>query len=452
MPTLMAPSFAKLRRSSTVQVMALTALGMALALAVTILIAARFGATALTDALFVALLLPRLLSNVCRDATKFSLVTVLLRIESADVGGPAAMCRLVTRVLNLFLMVGLALMAVGFVAAPPIVALIGPGLEAPDRAAAVTLFRLCLPMLFFGLGSAVLEVLLNSQRLFAAAALRNAAAPAVVIVVLALTWNSTHTERWVAVGFSGGAAVFFFWLAARARAALGWRYRVTDLPDAETWRILRRDVGLPLTGFTVRQSSRVAERAFATLTGAGGVAYFSFAYQLLAAVQNLVGASIAMTGQPRLTAHDIAGDRAQFFGLLRRRVGVTLAFAAPLAVVVMAMNRPIVALLYGRGSFDAEAVDATARVLLWLGPAIVFYCLIPVLTSALYARQRVGAVLANMCAMAAINIVGAWVGYRFMGLTGIALAATITSAVSVINLTCLLALHRGAWAEAGGAT
>ena len=448
MPGHMGVNLGKLRRSSTLRVMFLTALGMALGLAVTILIAARFGATALTDALFIALLIPRMLGNVARDATKFSLITVLLHAEKRD--GLDAMRELTTRVLNLFLLLGLALVVIGFAAAPPIIALIGPGLDDAGRATAVTLFRWCLPMLMFALGSAVLEVLLNSQRQFAAAALRNAAAPAVVIALMVASWKSSHTAWWVAVGYSAGAAVFFLWLAARARATLAWRYRVRDMPDGNTWRVLRRDVGLPLTGFTVRQSSRIVERSFASLTGAGGVAHYSFAYQLLAAIQNLVGTSVALTGQPRLTEHDLAGDRVMFFRLLRRRVGITLLFSAPMAVVLMALHKPIVAALFGWGSFDAEAVEATARVLLWLGPAIIFYCLIPVLTSALYAQQRVGAVLANMCLMAAINIVGAWFGYRCMGLTGIALAATITSAVSVANLTFLLVLKRSPAPTSGG--
>ena len=66
---------------------------------------------------------------------------------------------------------------------------------------------------------------------------------------------------------------------------------------------------------------------------------------------------------------------------------------------------------------------ASAAVLFVLGPAVILYCLAPVLTSALYAQKRYGEVLYNMCLAAAANVVLAFALFHWLGLTGIAWAA-----------------------------
>ncbi|MEP0763579.1 MAG: hypothetical protein HRF48_12665, partial [Chloroflexota bacterium] len=71
----------KKARRHTPQVMALTGVGMGLTLLTEVLIASRLGARGLTDALILALSMPRLLANVGREATKFSLLTVFVHVD-----------------------------------------------------------------------------------------------------------------------------------------------------------------------------------------------------------------------------------------------------------------------------------------------------------------------------------------------------------------------------------
>lgn len=427
----------KLWRSSTQRVMSLGAAGMVLALLADVLIVRRFGFTATTDAIVIALTLPRLIGTVGRDATKFSLMTVFIQVRKEE--GDAAFADLGARVLNLFMGIGLVLTLAGLVLAGPIVRVIGLGLPPQGQALSATMLRLASGIALFALGSAVLEVMLNSHKHFTVTALRNAAAPIVVIAVTLATWRLEQAAYWIAGSYTLGYALFFALLVVNAAGKLGFAPNPARLPDQATFHKLRGTIGYPLTGFGVRQMARVAERTIASFGPTGSVTAYYCAYRLLAAIQNIVGVSVALTGQPKLTEHDLAGESGRFYAALRRRVRAILLMSVPAAVLLMLLSRPIIALLYGRGGMEPQGLEAASAVLFVLGPAVVFYCLTPVLNSALYAQKRYGAVLYNMCLASGTNVVLAFVLFKWLGLIGVAWAASLAAVLSVLNLIWVLA-------------
>ena len=425
----------RLWRSSTQRVMSLGALGMALALLADVLVVRRFGFGHTTDALVIALTLPRLIGTVGRDATKFSLMTVFIHEHKQQ--GDQAFVDLGKRVFTLFAGLGLLLTLLGLVFAGPIVALIGYGLEPQGRALSATLLRLASGIALFALSSAVLEVMLNSKKHFTITALRNAITPCIVIAVTLLTWRNDRAPYWIAGAFTIGYALYglLLWISAIRR--LHFLPIPLHPPNKGIFEKLRGTIGYPLTGFGVRQAARVAERTIASMGPTGSVAAYYYAYRLLAALQNLVGVSVALTGQPKLTEHDLAGEHAHFTRALRKRIGLILMISIPAAAMLMLFCTTIIDLLYNRDGMDRAGLDASASVLFILGPAVIFYCLTPVLNSALYAQKRYGAVLYNMCLAAGSNVLLALVLFKWLGLTGVAWAATFAAVISVMNLLWL---------------
>jgi len=317
------------------------------------------------------------------------------------------------------------------------VSVIGFGLEADGRALSAQLLMLLSGVVLFASGSAVLEVMLNSRRHFTVTALRNAVAPCVVIVVMLVTWENERAPYWIAGAFTAGYGLYFLMLAVSAFRRLGFGPGSMRWPTGRTLALLRSTVSYPLSGFGIRQLARVAERSIASMGQEGSVAAYYYAYRLLAAIQNIVGVSVALTGQPKLTEHDLAGERSHFIQTLRKRIGLILVISAPAAVALMLLSRPIIELLYSRKGMDSAGLDASASVLFILGPAVIFYCLTPVLNSALYAQKRYRAVLYNMCLAAGSNVLLAFVLFKWLGLTGVAWAATIAAVLSVMDLLWL---------------
>ncbi len=423
---------AKLWRSATQRVMSLVAAGMVLALLADVLIVRRFDFSAVADALIIALRLPRLIGTVGRDATKFSLMSVFITVEKEQ--GGEAFLDFGTRVFNLFLGIGFVLTCVGLVLAGPITMLAGWGLEPEDQALSATLLQLMSLVVLFAMGSAVLEVMLNSHKLFTVTALRNAITPGVVILAVILTWHNDRAPYWIAAAFTLGYALYFVLLLANAMVRFGFKPNIFHLPQRETFTQLRGTIAYPLAGFGVRQASRVVEYAIASLGPAGSVTAYYCAYRLLAAIQNIIGVSVALTGMPKLTEQDLAGDWKQFKRSIYQRLLLILGLTLPAAVIMMLLSSFIIDTLYGGKGKDPAGLVASAAVLFVLGPATIFYCSLPVLTSALYARKRFGAVLGNMCFAAFANVILAYVLFIWLGLTGVAWAAVATAILSMLNL------------------
>lgn len=426
----------RLWQSRTQRVMSITSAGMVVALLADVLIAVRLGAHGLTDALFIALALPRLLGNVGREATKFSLMTVFIHVDQGR--GEVALREFAPRVLNLFLVIGLVVVVAAEFAAEPVVWLFGPGLDAQAKAQAAWLLRLCVPMGFFALGSAVLEVALNSRKQFTVTAWRNTIAPLVVVLVILGAWGAEQPAGWIAIGHTAGYALLFGLMLMQSHRHLGFGLNLRQWPGRATLRELRGTVSYPLLGFGVRQGARVAERAIASFAPAGAVTAYYLAFRLVSSAQNLVGVSIALTGQPKLTEHSLAGRTAAFNRVLWRRVAMALAVSVPAAGLLALLHVQVVDLLFGHGRFSADAVAVTGRVVLVLAAGLPLLCLIPVLNSALYAGKRFGAVLYNMVLAAAVNVTLSWLFFQWMGLPGIALGGVAASAVAVLNVTALL--------------
>ena len=249
-----------------------------------------------------------------------------------------------------------------------------------------------------------------------------------------MTWRDDRAPYWIAGAFTLGYALYFFMLLFNTVIKLGFKPNLVHWPDRVTFTKLRGTIAYPLAGFGVRQVARVVEYAIASLGPAGSVTAYYCAYRLLAAIQNIVGVSVALTGMPKLTEQDLAGDRQQFKQSIRQRLLLILGLTVPIAVMLMLLSTYIIGFLYGGKGKDPAGLEASAAVLFVLGPATIFYCSIPVLTSALYARKRFGAVLGNMCFAAVCNVLLAYVLFNWLGLTGVAWAAMTAALLSMLNL------------------
>jgi len=422
--------------SATQRVMTVTALGMLMSLVVDVLIAVRLGTGPMADALIVGLSFPLFIDTVMREGTKFSLLTLF--VQKDNTLSEDEYHDFVSGLLNLFLVVGLGLTALGWLLAPEVVAMVGPGLALEGKVQASLFLRLGVPLTLFALASNVLGVLLNSRQYFVHAAARNVVASTVVVVVIGLAWRSPRIPVWIAAAYTLGYSAFFSLLLWFSVVRIGFLPDWRAWPDRVAFRQLWWTIVYPVLGFSMRHGSRLVERMLASLVTSGGVSAYYFAFRLISAMQSLVGVSIAITGQPRLVQHDLAGHRDEFSHALRRRVAYAVLVSLPVAIGILLFHDQIVRLVYGRGAFGAASVYMTGQILLYLGGGLVFLCVIPVLISGLYAQRRYVWVFFNMAFAAVLNVLLAWWLFRVWQLVGIAVAVTGSALISVIILVLLL--------------
>ncbi|MCC0176450.1 hypothetical protein I4641_05590 [Waterburya agarophytonicola K14] len=424
----------KIWQSSTKKVMILTCFGMMFGFLMDLLLAARLGVNEATDAYIVAISLPILIDTVTREGTQSSMTPLLVE-QKANLQ-PDEFHNFTSRLFNLGIAIGIFLTLVIEILAPLIVMFIAPGLSAGGKAEALSILRLCAPLILFTPCITVMSVLLNSQKRFGMVALRNAIAPATVVLFMLLAWRQTNTTSWMALGYLTGFAFFFTILFVEVRKT-GFRHQWTQWISRDDLKTIYQAVSLPTLGFVLRQSLRLIERSLASIAAVGGVASYYFALRIFSAIQTLIGSSIATTGLPTITEYILAGQKYKLITFLRRKITKIFLVTFPIVLTVLFFNKPLVALVYGRGVFDGNAVEQTAQVFLWLGLGLSIDCIIPILQSTLYANKRYELVFNNMVISTIANVALAYILANLIGLIGLAIAVLISNIITIVNLIYL---------------
>ena len=430
-------------RFKTFWVMVITCAGMGLGLLVRVLlIPKRFGFSDTADALITALTVVFVVDTIVREGAKFSLVPLFVTREKEM--PRAAYQHFTNSLLFVLISIGFGIFILIELFAP----WIAGGLFARstvDIQSGTTLLRLCAPMLVFGCGSTVLGAFLNSQQRFKTVALRNTLPAGTAAVVFLVLWNTENLENWIAVAYTGGFAAYFVWLCIGTYRT-GHRYALTDI-SIETLRSLKNTVTLPTLGFATRQlTNRVfVEIYLVSQLGDGAITRYKSAFQIFSALQTLIGISIATTGLPDMATDEAAKDKKKLGRTLNRNVRTAISIGIPVTLILLIFHGKISWILYGRDTTDQASIELIGQLLFWLSAGLIFSCLIPVLNAGLYAQQAYKHIFANMVMMAFLNCVAAYGLIEMRGLTGVALAVSLTALLAVGNLTRLLRKTEVSW-------
>ena len=391
-----------LRAAATVS--GLTLLSRITGLARENLTAAIFGASAFTDAFFVAFRLPNLLRRLFAEGA-FSQAFVPILAESrahaearggADPQAALAETRtLVDRIATSLFWTLVAVSLVGVLASPALVWLIASGLrEQPEVfAAAVTMTRWMFPYILFASLIALSAGILNTWKRFAV--------PAFTPVMLNLCFigAALGLSRYfdppiyaLAAGVVlGGIAQLAIQVPALRRIGMLPRIRLNlreALADPHTRRVLKL-MAPAVLAVSVAQISLVINTHIASRLAPGSVSWISYGDRLMEFPTALLGVALGTVLLPTLARARGRGDDRAYSELLDWGLRVCVLLALPCMVGLALMSEPLTALLFHYGRFDAHDVEMTRRAVSGYSIGLIGLIAIKVLAPGFYAQQDV---------------------------------------------------------------
>ncbi len=419
------------------------------------MIAAAFGASALTDAFNVAFRIPNLLRRLFAEGA-FSQAFVPLLADCRAREGEAATRRLVDAVATVLVWVLLAVSILGVLAAPALVWVMAQGLQkSGGYDIAVALTRWMFPYIFFMSLVALSAGVLNTWKRFAV--------PAATPVLLNLSFIAAaallapRMAAWgiepifaLAVGVMvGGVLQLAVQLPALAR--IGMLPRIGFGPAAlrAAWahpglsRVLRQ-MAPAVLGVSVAQISLVINTQIASQLGAGAVSWLSYADRLMEFPTALLGVALGVVLLPQLSSTQAEGDAERYAALLDWGLRLVLLLALPCAIALLVFPQALVAVLYHRGAFGAHDVAQTVTALMGYGAGLMGLIALKVLAPGFYAkgdiRTPVKIAIVVLLLTQAMNLL-------FVPLFGHAGLALAIGCGALVNAGWLLAgLHRrGSW-------
>jgi len=358
------------------------------------LMATIFGASALTDAFFVAFRLPNLLRRMFAEGA-FSQAFVPILAAARERGDEGAMRGLVDHVATVLFWALVAVSAAGVIAAPVLVWAMASGLAAEPGAfdAAVVMTRWMFPYILLISMVALASGVLNTWRHFAV--------PAFTPVLLNLSFIaaalllSPYFDPPVyalAVGVVlGGIAQLALQLPALMRIGMlpriGFNARLA-LADPQVRRILRQ-MGPAVLAVSVAQISLIINTHIASRLGPGSVSWVSFGDRLMEFPTALLGVALGTVLLPSLSRAAAAGRDEEYSALLDWGLRLTALLALPCMVGLGLMAEPLTALLFHYGRFDAQDLEMTRRAVLAYSVGLVGLIAVKILAPGFYGRQDV---------------------------------------------------------------
>jgi putative peptidoglycan lipid II flippase len=407
-----------------------------------IVLAAALGAGGLMDAFSVALRLPNHFRAIFGEgAFNQAYVPAYARIRTK--GGDAAASLFSNRVFTLMLIVQVALLALALPGMPWLIRALAPGF-ADDPARfdlAVALTRITFPYLLFVTLVTLLSGNLNAVDRFAAAA----AAPILLnicmvgaLAVAVLFPNAAYAAAW-GVALAGLLEWLLLVVAAR-RAGVAVALSRPRL-DPEVRRFLKA-LGPAVIGSAGVQIALFADTIIASLLPEGGYSSLYYAERLYQLPIGVIAIGVGTVLLPTMSRLIAAGSTDVAHTTQNRAMALTVLLAAPCVAAFLAMPDLIVATLFERGAFTAEASRAAGDVLRAYALGLPAILLIRGAIASFHARGDTMTPVKISLAAIAFNVLLKILLWQRFGAPGLALATAAGAWVNLIGLH-VAALRRG---------
>jgi putative peptidoglycan lipid II flippase len=366
-----------------------------------LLIAALFGASALTDAFNVAFRIPNLFRRLFAEGA-FSQAFVPVLAASRAQHGDETTREVINSVATALAWSVLLLSIVGVLVAPWLVWALASGLQQDARGygAAVQMTRWMFPYIAFMSLVALSAGILNTWKRFAVPA----ATPVLLnISVIAAAWGLAPwlSARGIEAVYAlpvgvmlGGVLQLGVQIPALRRLGLLPRLALTPSNIRRAWtnpatRNILRLMAPALLGVGVAQISLLINTQIASHLAPGSVSWLTYADRLMEFPTAMLGVALGVVLMPQLAAARATGDTARYAAMLDWGLRLVLLLALPCAAALLVFSQPLVSVLYHYGAFTDRDVQQTTLSLTGYGVGLLGLVAIKVLAPGYYASQDI---------------------------------------------------------------
>ncbi len=427
-----------------------------------------FGTGPARDAFIVAFRIPNLLRDLFAEgALSVAFVKVFTEYQ-VNVSEKEAW-RLAALVFNLLAVVLSAIVLIGILFSPFIVAFIGKDFSPEKAELAVWLTRIMFPFIMFVSLSAVAMGVLNTKGNFAIPASASTAFNIISITaglgfayfLSGGEWETAEKftipkppEQWAITGMAigtlfGGLAQFAIQIPSLYR--VGFRFKpLLSITDKGVKRVMR------LMGPAVIATSAVQIKVLVDsmiVSGDdGAMAILGYAFRLMQFPIGVFGVAIGVAALPTLAKLGSENNIEKFRSTLSNSVGLVFLLTVPSACGLIVLGEPIIRLIYERGAFDANSTDAVTLALAAYSLGLAGYAAIKVLSPAFFALEDAKTPMYVSVASIAVHVALSFTLFNYFktvgvtpetplgyGFAGVALA---TATVATINFFALIILMR----------
>ncbi len=209
-------------------------------------------------------------------------------------------------------------------------------------------------------------------------------------------------------------------------------------------REVGRLMGPRLLGVAVVQLNFVVNVIIASGLAEGSLSAIKSAWQVMTMPQVVIAQAIAIAALPTFSAQAARGATGEMRSSLAATLRGVVFLSLPASLGLILLRRPLVALLFQRGAFDAHSTDLVAWALLWYAAGLIGHNVVEILSRAFYALHDTKTPVFVGAAAMTLNVVFSFAfaaGFARLGWMphgGLALANSLATALEMTALFILM--------------
>lgn len=401
-----------------------------------VVIAQYFGATGATDAYQATYPVLSGLGMAVAAAVSAGFIPVLNNYLVSDDRENAS--KVANTLLNLLFLVLLLIVAVGLfgLSAPDLVEIFAPGFKGESVQMTAGLIRILFPSLIFVSVMGIASGFLNSRQHFLFPALGPIVTSLCIIGSAVFLDESLGIQR-LALGTVVGFALQFL-IQLPVMYKKGFRYRF-DLALFHPGVVKVLKLMLPvLVASMAPPLILLVERRLASGLDTGSISALTYAFRLMQLPQGLFVMAVSVPLFPALASLAAQKDFERLKQTMVKGIGVLSAVMIPATAGLIALDEPIVRLLFERGAFEAKDTVPTAYALAFYSLALAPLAIRDIFRRGFYSLQDTVTTVKVTIFGFVLNVILDFILIKVMGIGGLALGSAISVTAEVLVLYFLL--------------
>ncbi|KUG21915.1 putative peptidoglycan lipid ii flippase murj [hydrocarbon metagenome] len=403
-------------------------------------IAAFFGASWMTDAFWIAFRIPNMLRRLLGEGSlTISFVPVFTEYLEKKSGKEAI--ELAQNVFTILSIILAFLSVLGILISPIIVGIFAPGFIADPHKFSLTVFlnQMMFPYIFFISLVALCMGILNSFRHFTAPALSPVMLN-IAMIAAAFFLRPFFAEPITALAVGvliGGVLQLAMQWPFLMKYGFKFKFRF-NLHHPGIRQIGQLILPAIFSAGVSTINVLVTGMILASMLPSGSVTYLFYADRIMELPLGIFAIAIGTAALPSFSKHVAAGQMDDLKSSISFSLRLILFLTIPAMVALMALNLPIISVLFQRGAFDARAAQLTGQALFCYSLGLWAVSVLRVFISSFFALQDSKWPLKAAIVVLIVNVVASVALMNPLKHNGIALGLSISSIVHVLVLAYVL--------------
>ena len=382
-----------------------------------------FGASSLTDAYIVAFSIPTIIFGIIGSGILNGYIPIYNQIKENSNDLMAK--KFTNNFTNIMLVTCFLVFITGFFFSSSLVKIFSYGFnqETLDLASYFTKISLLtiFPLMLVSIFSGYLQL---NNKFFAVAFI---GVPTNLLYIIGTYIAYKKTNFTFLIFFSCFALLFQFIFLCPFIFKTGYRHNLKiNIHDKSLQQLLTLSVPIIL-GTSLEQINILIDRTVASSLGAGAITILNYSGKLNGAILSLSIIAILNILFPKFSSLVSENNIEKLKEQVKYIINMIFIFAFPIMFGIITLNKEVSIFIFGRGNLDKESVLATAKCLSFYSLCFVALCLRDLSTKIFYSFKNSKTPVINSSIGIILNIILNITLSKYLGVSGIALATSIST-------------------------